>query len=610
MSRLLPTLWVISAALTALILGPLLRPGYLLYRDAVSTPRSYVTDTTLGIGDLPPRAVPQDWAVALGSSVIDGGFLVTAILFAALTVGGVGYGRLAAHLVPGAGRTGAVAATTVSLWNPFVAERLLQGHWGLLVGYGALGWIALAAARYGSAQSGGARWGFTTSLRCWFVLAALLAVAGFTPSGSLFGLVVAVVCVLGSGGVLAGGGSQVAQSSWHVHARRVAGVLVAWVSALPWLVAALLTSASTSTDGAAGVRAFGLRSEPALGPLGTVLGLGGIWNADAVPASRTFWWAAVATVCLIAVVGVGSITLWRRRELLVDAPLVRALAELAVVVVLVLAITSFGPGRSALAEIVSTIPGGGLLRDSSKFVALVMPIVAVASAAAVWRLRDLVPSGFALAAVILLVVAPLPDLAWGVGGRLSTVQYPDDWARVAQLVPSDAGDVALWPPGTVRQYPFTDSPSLDPAARMLRAPVVESGELVVDGATVDEPTPRAQQVTEALRAGGDPTTLARLGVGLVLVENLSGTAQPDIPAALAGRADVVFRGHDLILFRIDHPADVGGASSAARASAYAAHLVWAALIICGGVAALWPLRRRRARGLPIRVSNKAQPRED
>ena len=580
MSRLLPTLWVISAALTALILGPLLRPGYLLYRDAVSTPRSYVTDTTLGIGDLPPRAVPQDWAVALGSSVIDGGFLVTAILFAALTIGGVGYGRLAAHLVPGAGRTGAVAATIVSLWNPFVAERLLQGHWGLLLGYGALGWIALAAAQYRD----------TSSMRRWCVLAALLAVAGFTPSGSLFGLVVAVTCVLG------GGGSQ--------HARRVAGVLVAWVlSALPWLVAALLTSASTSTDGAAGVRAFGLRSEPALGPLGTVLGLGGIWNADAVPASRTFWWAAVATVCLIAVVGVGLITLWRRRELLVDAPLVRALAVLAVVVVLVLAITSFGPGSSALAEVVSTIPGGGLLRDSSKFVALVMPIVAVASAAAVWRLRDLVPSGFALAAVILLVVAPLPDLAWGVGGRLSTVQYPDDWARVAQLVPSDAGDVALWPPGTVRQYPFTDSPSLDPAARMLRAPVVESGELVVDGATVDEATPRAQQVTETLRIGGDPTTLSRLGVGWVLVENLSGTAQPDIPATLADRADVVFRGHDLVLFRIDDPADVGGASSAARVTAYAAHLVWAALIICGGVAALWPLRRRRAR-------SQVQPRED
>ena len=89
----------------------------------------------------------------------------------------------------------------------------------------------------------------------------------------------------------------------------------------------------------------------------------------------------------------------------------------------------------------------------------------------------------------------------------------------------------------------------------------------------------------------------------MLVENLSGTAQPDVPARLADRADIVFRGHDLVLFRIDDPTDIGDASSAARVTAYAAHLVWAALIICGGVAALWPLRRRRDR-------SEVQPRED
>lgn len=577
MSRLSPTLWVVSAASTALILGPLLRPGYLFYRDAVSTPRSYVTDATLGIGNLPPRAVPQDWAVAVGSSVVDGGFLVTAILCAALTFGGVGYGRLAARLVPGAGTTGAVAAAIVSLWNPYVAERLLQGHWGLLVGYGALGWIALAAAR----------WGVLPSIRRWCVLAALLAVAGFTPSGSLLGVAVAVVC--GS----AVSGPVVAR------ARRVTGVLVAWViSALPWLAAAALTSASTGTDGIAGVRAFGLRSEPALGPFGTVLGFGGIWNADAVPASRTFWWAAVATAALVALVGIGSVTLWRRRDRLACNRLVAALAILGVVVVLVLAVTATGPGRTALAAVVDTIPGGGLLRDSSKFTALAMPIVAVATAAAVWRLRDIVPSGFALAAVLLLVVAPLPDLAWGVGGRLSTVQYPDDWARVTRLVPSDAGDVALWPPGTVRQYAFAESPSLDPAARMLRAPVVESGELTVDGEEVDAAAPRARQVTDALAAGGDPTVLARLGIGWVLVENTGETTHPGeattpaVPQKLSSRGEMVFAGRDLTLFRVENPAGVARASTTERAIAWTAHIVWAGLILVGALAAWWPRRRR------------------
>ena len=33
-------------------------------------------------------------------------------------------------------------AATVAIWNPYVAERLLQGHWSLLVGYGCLPWVA------------------------------------------------------------------------------------------------------------------------------------------------------------------------------------------------------------------------------------------------------------------------------------------------------------------------------------------------------------------------------------------------------------------------------------------------------------------------------------
>ena len=48
----------------SLILGPLLGPGYLLLRDAVSTPRSYLTDSALGLTDAAARAVPQDALLA------------------------------------------------------------------------------------------------------------------------------------------------------------------------------------------------------------------------------------------------------------------------------------------------------------------------------------------------------------------------------------------------------------------------------------------------------------------------------------------------------------------------------------------------------------------
>jgi len=556
-ARLLPALYLVSAVAAVAILAPVLPtlagagPGYLLYRDAVSTPRTHVTDTTLGIGDLPPRAVPQDWFVAMASSVVDGGVVVVAILLASLVFAGVGYGRLASRLVPGSGRAGAVAAALVAIWNPYVAERLLQGHWSLLAGYAALGWILVAAMELRDRPD----------LTRFAQLGGLLAAAGLTPTGSVLAGLVLAAALIGR----------------PVGARATAIAAALWpASTAPWTLTAVISDAAT-TSNPAGVEAFGLRPEPGLGPVGTVLSLGGIWNADAVPSSRTIWWAAVATLCLLVVVSAGVVFLWRRRASL--DPLVRALGLLSAAVAVLLVLSTFGPGQWVLEAAVEHVPGAGLFRDTQKFAALLVPGVAVAVAAAVTAAGRRVPSGFALAAVTLLVVAPLPDLAWGVGGSVRSVGYPEDWATVAELVPADQGAVALWPADTVRQYAFADEVSLDPAARMLRAPVIESGELSVDGEVVDAPSERAAAVAAVLESGGSPAELAALGVGWVLVENDSP------PALLAEEGRLVHDGEDLRLYRIDAHAD-RSADGSDRALAIGAHLVWAALFVAGIVGAV------------------------
>ncbi|MBR7193198.1 MULTISPECIES: hypothetical protein [unclassified Gordonia (in: high G+C Gram-positive bacteria)] len=601
---LLPVLYGTGVAAAAVILAPLL-PGligagdrYLLYRDAVSTPRTHVTDTTLGIGDLPPRAVPQDWFLAMVSTVVDGGIVVLAVLAAALVCAGVGYGRLAARLVPGAGRTGAAAATLVAVWNPYVAERLLQGHWSLLAGYAALGWILVAIldlrgrpplvepapseaagsskrrrsasrsrsrvpplvepapsearSRVEATRRPDARADTVRILQ----LGGLFAVAGLTPTGSvLAGVVLATALVARPIGL-----------------RPTMAVVALWLlSTVPWLLTSMITDAAT-TSAAAGVEAFGLRSEPWLGPVGTALSLGGIWNADAVPASRSIGWAAVATLGLLLVVAVGAGHLWRRRAEL--DPLVPAITVLASVTAIALMLSTFGPVRTGLGFVVEHVGGSGLLRDTQKFAALLVPAVAVCVAAAVAAARRRVPSGFAFAAVALLAVAPLPDLAWGVGGAVRAIDYPDEWRQVAEIVPPDRGSVALWPPGTVREYPFARDPSLDPAARMLRAPVVESGELRVDGEVIDPAGEHAAAVTRVLESGGSPAALAELGVGWVLVENGSP------PGQLAAAGRLVFDGPDLRLYQVGDVVD-RSADATDRAIALGAHLVWAALLITG-----------------------------
>ncbi|MGC2654068.1 MAG: hypothetical protein WA317_10845, partial [Mycobacterium sp.] len=101
-----------ALALALLIVAPLLRPGYLLLRDAVSTPRSYLSDAALGLAESAPRATPQDFAVALASHGVDGGIVVKALLIAGLWLAGWGAAMLAAVALPAAGAPGQFVATT------------------------------------------------------------------------------------------------------------------------------------------------------------------------------------------------------------------------------------------------------------------------------------------------------------------------------------------------------------------------------------------------------------------------------------------------------------------------------------------------------------------
>ncbi len=73
--------------------------------------------------------------------------MVKVLLVAGLWLAGWGAARLAAAVVPDAGLAGQFVAATIAIWNPYVAERLLQGHWSLLVGYGCLPWVAAAMLR-------------------------------------------------------------------------------------------------------------------------------------------------------------------------------------------------------------------------------------------------------------------------------------------------------------------------------------------------------------------------------------------------------------------------------------------------------------------------------
>jgi hypothetical protein len=557
---------VVSVVLAVLVLGPALAPGYVLSYDMVFVPQWDLTRDLVGLGDGLPRSVPVDAVVALLTTVLPGDVLQKVVLLGTLVLAGVGAGRLAAAVAPDdrAAVTGTVAAA-VYVWNPYLAERLVLGHWALLVGYAVLPWLVSAAA----AARGGRR-------RDVALVVVLLGICALTPTGGLLGGLVAGCVLLGR---------------W----RPFAVVAACWVVLdAPWWLPGLMHGGPGGTGAEAGVQLFAARSEGALGTLGTMLGLGGVWNGDVVPDSRQSAWGVLATVALLVLAGAGAPVLRRAWP----GAAVRGLV-LAAATGLLLALLGVLPVvRDGLATLVREVPAAGLLRDGQKWLAPWALLLALAAGAGAARaaaavrdraLRRLVP-----VAAVVLVVALLPDLAWGAAGRLEAVSYPRAWARAREVVAAGpSGDVLVLPWGAFRAFGWNDSRTvLDPAGRYFPGSVVVDDTLVVGEQAVPGEGPRAAAARAALDRPDAGRRLRALGIGWVLVHrDQPGPALP-VPA---GRT--AYRGTGLTLVRLPGPVT-------ARSSPDGAGLVLGAdalalLVLLG--AGLLAVRRGEPRrdGLPI-----------
>ncbi len=478
------------ALLTAVVLWPFVeglvagfRGQALVLRDMVVPPTMALNDLARG-ADGPARAVPQDAVLALLSPVIPPPVVVSALMLAAGFAGALGAAALAGR--HGARLPGRFLAATVVLWNPYVAERLLQGHWSVVAAGMLLPLVAWLVTRLadGTGTRDSDRGRPRQRGRCTAALILVLAVCALTPTGLVLGVVTACTA-----------------AGWRRRALVPlgAGVLLA----LPWLLPSLLSATDTLAD-SRGAELFAARAEPFVGTPGALAGLGGIWNAQAVPASRASGPAALAGVVLALVAVAVVVVLVRRRML--PGPL-RRLMVLAAVAVVVPALAATGPGLALLGGLLETVPGAGLLRDTQKFVVLALPALAVLLSLLPGLLPSLVRGRAGAAAVVaascLLVWLQVPALPRDLAD-LRPVTLDARYAQVADGV--SGGRTLLWPPGNYRV--IAGRPALDPLLKMLPGSPVDPGYLVVDGQVVD----------------GDPETvalLAGLADGTVTVRDLT-----------------------------------------------------------------------------------------
>ena len=551
--------WVGLAAggvLALLALGPLLGRGYVLTYDMVFVPRLELTRGLLGLDTAVARAVPADLLVALASR------LVPADLVQKLVLAGVFAGAAAgaARLVPSRSLAARAAAAVLYAWNPFIYERLLMGHWGLLVSYAALPWAARAALDLRAGRQRAVPH---------LILSLAVAAAG-SPSGGLLAALVALgVAAAPPSGAVDSAGYRVGESATlplrgaahrKVGFRPARGAAlvggVALVVNAPWLVPSLLRPGGVPVR-PEGVEAFAARPDGPLGTVGSLVGLGGIWNALAVPPGVGSW-AWLAGLAVVLAVAVAGWPLLGRRW-----PVGAAVGLLvAAGVGLVVAAAPALPGLRWLAELVVTqVPGGGLIRDSQKLVAPLALAEAVCFGLGVERVLPALPPRWVRPAAAGLVAAPvllLPALAWGAAGRLAAVDYPPAFAEARAAMAADPvpGAVLVLPWHLYQPYPWNgDRVVLDPAQRWFTRRAVGNDDLELVGLTVPGEDPYGTRLGPLVR-GSAPLAPALPGAGIRYVLVRKAGDWRAWPGRLDGLDPVLDR-PDLALFRVPAtPAEV------------------------------------------------------
>lgn len=498
-------LWLslIGGVLSVIYLGPALLPGYVLVADMVFVPDMRLTPSIWGVSYGSPRSVPTDVVVALLDNIIPAQVVQKLALMWCVWGLFVGVSLLVPRRLP---LWVAVTAGLVAVMSPYLSERMLMGHWSLLVGHAALPWLIrslLDAYEKSNKQ-------FVAPIVWW------TAVTSISPSSGLIsGTLVLIFALL-----------------WAVNRQYgLAALLLVSTVVLnsPWIVAGLLHTSSGLSSGV-GAHIFAARSDHVGPAVLSLLDGGGIWNVAAVPASRASVMGVVVTitVCLLTLVGVRSVI----RS--VSTPQSAVFVWAATWFVLA-ALGTTEVGKSVITVIVQNIPGGGIVRDGQKFVGPWAIGIAVMVSLGVWQIANaLIRRGISTVMIaVAAVVGPLImslDVLFGISGVMKASDYPQSWRDIDQHLAShaDADDLLIvLPASAYRIFEWNDSkPVLDPAGRYFGVDVQTDDRLKVGSVVV----PGENSLMDAVgRELNSPTPeVSKLGIRWIVMHRSSPRQEYDL----------------------------------------------------------------------------------
>ena len=339
-------------------------------------------------------------------------------------------------------------------------------------------------------------------------------------------------------------------------ARRAAIALaVLAAGSLPWLIPSLQHAVYVDPGG---VAAFAARADTPFGSVGSLVMLGGGWNAQTVPKGYGGAWSALwLAVVIVALAGYllsvrGAVPGGSGGVAPPGQHRWPGLGVAAVAGLLIACIGVTAPGRDLLRSVTGAWPGVAVLRDAQQFVApLALAEAAGFGVVVAWAMNSgafgtrgtrerragLDRPGVALGVLALLApVLLLPGLAWGAAGRLRPAWYPAGWLAAARMIDASParGAVLLLPWETYRRPAWNHGEAMfDPWSKLLSRPVIWNDGTRVGDVGLAPDDPRARRLDGAIRGGGPLTTaLGAAGVRFVVDDADGPGAGTRLPGAV------------------------------------------------------------------------------
>ena len=494
-----------------LILGPLLKSGYILTLDLVFTPTLRMPSTITSSYLL--HALYRLLNLGVSSQVIEKGVLFSAFLLAGI---GTYYLILLLDQTYTFHRTiGAYIAGLLYIVNPFTYDRFMAGQYNVLLGYALLPWYTRTLLQFiydPTVKS-------AVALAIWAIITSIVSIhaVGFIVLLTIIALLINVR-------------QRRREKEWLTKVLKY-GAFTATIFVIAssyWLFPLVLGKSATATSisgyGTNDVAAFATVGNGWLGKTLHLLQLQGFWAESralyTLPQAYTPIWSLISIMIVLLVIG-GAISYWRTGE--------RKTWWLFITVGIFAGIVALGAMNK---WVVSHIPLFAGYREPQKFVALISLAYAVFIArgiSAVISYCHRQGGTFLLICattlVLLLSVVWTPTMWWGFNQQLSSAQYPADWFSVNRRLDSDNDNFqTLFLPWHLYMFfGFAGRIIANPASAYFDKPVIVSDNPEFKNISYSNRTPATKQLDQLLPLANKQETLgrqlAKLNIKYIILEN-------------------------------------------------------------------------------------------